>query len=312
MRLKVIAALAGLLSLIMVPAGAYVAPFGDARPHVPSGDGSGGEHGSLEREPGKDLSPYKHLGTWIDMYNKWPWDNPKMAVGAMAKQGASTLYLQTSNWGKDRDLYRPRALGRFVDAAHDKGMKVVAWYVPEFKNLRKDWRRTKAAIDFETKNGERFDSFALDIEATVVNDILRRNTRLMRLTETIRRYVGESYALGAITPEAGARYWPSFPYASLAKYYDVFLPMGYFSYRVNGKKAVSRYTAYNIATIREATGQSSIPIHFIGGIAGETSVREVAGFVETVRSHGIAGASYYDFPITTQAEWDKLSAIAKP
>jgi hypothetical protein len=36
----------------------------------------------------------------------------------MARDGARTLYLQTGNYEQRADLVRPRALGRFVDAAH--------------------------------------------------------------------------------------------------------------------------------------------------------------------------------------------------
>lgn len=245
------------------------------------------------------------------MFNRWPWDNPGKAAKTMAKKGVTTLYLETSNYSKANDLYRPTQMGRFIEAAHANGMKVVAWYVPGFENMKKDKRRSRAAIDFESPNGETFDSFAMDIEATPVRDIPTRNRRAVRLSEHIRDYVGPTYALGAIVPEAGALYWPSFPYTSLHKSYDVFLPMAYYTYRVKGAPAVRTFIADNITAIRNETGDASVPIHVIGGLGGAGTVREVKAFANKLIDKKVMGGSFYDFPITTNREWEVLARLAK-
>ena len=72
-------------------------------------------------------SAYAGLGTWLDIYATPFWTHPQREVAAMSRNGVRTLYLQTGNYEQTVDLVRPQALGRFIDAAHAAGMRVVAW-----------------------------------------------------------------------------------------------------------------------------------------------------------------------------------------
>ncbi len=171
----------------------------------------------------------------------------------MARDGVRTLYLQTGNYEQRTDLVRPHALGEFIDAAHAAGMRVVAWYLPSFLYPVQDTRAALAAIRFRSAKGERFDSFALDIEASLVHSVPLRSKRLLQLSARLRAAVGRRYALGAIIPSpVGIRrhptYWPRFPYRSLARYYDVFLPMAYATDRhIRGIRATRAYDAADVA-----------------------------------------------------------------
>ena len=229
----------------------------------------------------------------------------------MSEKGVRTLYLETANYRKpkNRRLYRPAAMAAMVDAANEHGIKVVAWYVPGFKNLRRDFRRTVAALDFETDAGNGFDSFALDIEATLVSDIETRNRKARRLSRRIRDAVGADYPLGAIVPEAGALYWPNFPYRGLANTYDVFLPMAYYSYRTSGASGVYSFISNNVEAVRSETGDANVPVHVIGGIAEDSTPREVAAHVRAAVDAGAQGTSLYDFPTTTPRQWRKLAEV---
>lgn len=258
-----------------------------------------------------DLSSYRDLGSWIDIYDAWPWAHPTLAVRKLHERGARTIFLQTSNYGAKNPVFRPRRTARFLKAAHARGMKVVAWTVPSFANPQKDYNRARAAILFKGR-GQRFDSFGLDIEAAIVNNIWRRNKRLLDLSKELRSLVGPSYPLGAITPDpVKSLYWPNFPYQRVARLYDVFVPMGYFSFRVHGYKDVKRYTERSIRVIRRESENPDVPIHLIGGIGGETEVPEVKGFVRAVRGNGVMGASYYDFAATAEHEWKQLETIVQ-
>lgn len=259
------------------------------------------------------LSAYRGLGTWVDMYDRGPWANPEHAVRKMKRKGVTTLYLQTANYAKPRKrpIFRPGRVERLIVAAHDRGIKVVAWYLPSFKNMRKDWRRTKAALNFRTRDGQRFDSFALDIESTKVGDIATRNRRLKTLSKRIRSKVGSDYPLGAIVPDVHTNYWPWFPYRMVSRRYDVFLPMGYFSFRVKTYKGAYSHTQDNIRAIRERTGKPRVKIHPIGGIAGRVGDAAARGYVRAVKDGGVLGGSYYDFPITVPSEWTILGRLAR-
>lgn len=259
---------------------------------------------------GPDLSAYESLGSWIDIYDEWPWDHPSRAVHELDDRGVRTVFLQTSNWGAKTKIFRPQQTKKFLKAAHRRDMKVVSWYVPSFAKRKEDFKRSKAAALFN-RGGERFDSFGLDIESTVVGDIALRNRRLIDLSKRLRRLVGPDYTLGAITPDpVKALYWPDFPYERVSKLYDVFVPMGYFSFRTDGYRGVKKYTVAGIRNIRRESGDPDVPIHLIGGIGGETKVPEVKAFVRAVKGNDVLGGSYYDMTVTSDQEWQHLETIA--
>ena len=232
----------------------------------------------------------------------------------MARDGVRTLYLQTGNYEQNVDLVRPERLGRFIDAAHAAGMRVVAWYLPSFLYPAADTRRALAAIRFRSAKGEHFDSFALDIEASLVRSVPLRSKRLLQLSARLRAAVGHRYPLGAIIPSpVGIRrhptYWPRFPYRSLARSYNVFLPMAYATDRhIHGVTATRAYNAADVAIIRERTGKPHVPIHLIGGIANAMGPRETAGFMQAVADCSVFGYSLYAFSVTRQTAWKALGA----
>jgi hypothetical protein len=231
----------------------------------------------------------------------------------MHRDGVQTLYLQTGNYGQSVDLFHPQKLGRFVDAAHAAGMRVVAWDLPSLLYPAQDIRRALAAIRFRSAKGERFDSFALDIEASLVHSVPLRSRRLLQLSARLSSAVGNRYALGAIIPSpVGMRlhrsYWPHFPYRSLARYYDVFLPMAYATYHVRGIEATRAYDAADVAIVRTRTGKPHVPIHLIGGLANAMSAGETAGFMQAVADCSPVGYSLYAFSVTAQATWKALAA----
>jgi hypothetical protein len=257
---------------------------------------------------------YAGLGTWLDIFATAAYAEPERQVAAMARVGVRTLYLQTGNYSQRSDLVRPRALGRFIDAAHTAGIRVVAWYLPSFADPVQDRRRALAAIRFRSPEGERFDSFALDIEASLVRPASLRNERLLQLSAELRAAVGPRYALGAITPgPVGLRrhpaYWPRFPWRQLARYYDVFLPMAYFTdAHIHGTARARAYLAADVAIIRARAGNPHEPVHLIGGIAGSMSIADTAGFMRAVADCAPLGYSLYEFPLTRPATWKALRA----
>lgn len=267
---------------------------------------------SVQNAPGtKDLSAYSGLGSWVDIFNSKPWSTPGRAVRIMHNRGAEAIFLQTSTYGQGSGIYDDSAVDAYLHHAHRRGMKVVAWYVPSFDQQKIDYRRIRKAITYRSPSGERFDSFGMDIEATNVGNIAVRNERLLALSRRIRNLAGPNYPLGAITPDpVEALYWPNFPYKELADIYDVFVPMGYFTFRASGFKDVHDYTQKGIQVIRRETGDPNVPIHFIGGIADEVRPTELKGFVKAARDHEIEGASLYDYPITDRASWFEMRGLS--
>ena len=263
----------------------------------------------------RDTSAYQGLGTWVDIWDGAQWAKPEAAVARMRDLGVTTLYLETSNYSQAVDLLRPAALGRFVDAAHANGLRIVAWYLPSFANVARDLRRSLAAVRFRSPKGEAFDSFALDIEAKVVPSAAKRSVRLLGLSRALRKAVGPDYPLGAIIPSPRGMqlrpdYWPRFPYAGLVRSYDVFMPMGYFTYRYKTAAATRAYTEANLEILRAETGDEALAVHAVGGLAGPATVAQVRAFATAAADEGALGASMYDYATTSAAQWRALSAAA--
>ena len=265
--------------------------------------------------PPRDTSAYQGLGTWVDIWDGAQWAKPEDAVARMRDLGVTTLYLETANYSQAVDLLRPAALGRFVDAAHANGLRIVAWYLPSFANVTRDLRRSLAAVRFRSPKGEAFDSFALDIEAKVVPSAAKRSVRLLGLSRALRKAVGPDYPLGAIIPaprgmDLNPKYWPGFPYEGLAKSYDVFMPMGYFTYRTKTGATRRAYTEANAELMRARAGDEGLAVHLVGGLAGSATVAQVRAFAAAAADEGALGASLYDYATTSAAQWRVLSATA--
>ena len=257
-----------------------------------------------------DLVAYEGLGSWVDLFNRGPWKNPSWTVGQMHRRGVRTIYLQTATYGSPRHIVHRQKVAEYITSAHQRGMTIIGWSVPSFTKWRKDLERARAALLFETDDGDRFDSFALDIEANIIDRISIRNERLLKISSELRGAAGAEYPLGAIIPDTHSRYWSSFPYKELAELYDVMIPMGYFTFDAHGYRNVRDYTARNIREIREHAGRDT-PIHVIGGIADDVGLPAARGFVTAITRHRVLGASLYDFPITDDETWKELSAIRR-
>lgn len=240
------------------------------------------------------LGSYRGVGAWVDIFDDQGWADPEGTVAAIAATGTRTIFLETCNYKCKNDLFRPQLMSRWIDAAHANGLRIVAWYLPDFDDLHRDRKRSVAAIKFQSVTGQRFDSFALDIEARIVNPVERRNRRIVELSRRIRKAAGARYPLGAITPPWFYEWGGPFPYSGLDRWYDVFVPMIYFGARSTGAKAARRHLARNVEQIVAGTGDPRTRIHAIGGIADELNAKEVRGFAAAARNRGVIGVSLYD------------------
>jgi hypothetical protein len=268
-------------------------------------------------EAAPDLGDYDGLGAWVDIYDSGLMSDPVATVENLSERGVETVYVETSNWQQRTAVVRRGAIGRMIDAAHARGMALVTWYLPDFRNLRRDLKRSKAAIKLTSPEGGRPDSFALDIESSAVRDVGKRNRRLKKLSRRLREIAGSDYALGAIIPSPrGMRfaptYWPRFPYDALDRRYDVFLPMAYSTYHeddgYSGREGVRRYTAQNVNILRREAG-ANVPIQIVGGIANRLSRAESEGFAEAVLDKEILGGGLYDVATMSDGDWQGLDSL---
>lgn len=269
-------------------------------------------------QPCKGNAAFAGLGTWVDIYDSGVWANPERAVANMDRRGVATLLLQTSsNEYTTPPVFRPDRTTRFIEAAHDRGICVVAWYLAPMVNVARELKRAKAALKFRTPAGHGFDGFGLDIETSVDSPkVPRRNTNLLALSRAIRRAAGPGYPLGAITPSPFGlnlrpTAWPKFPYVPLAAIYDVFVPMAYYTYHQTTAAGTYRETLDNLEILRAATGDPALPIHLAGGLSSQSSAAETRAFRRAIDTDGgVMGVSLYDYAITGAEDWTALRGVS--
>ncbi|HEX6676774.1 MAG TPA: hypothetical protein VF486_17320 [Actinomycetes bacterium] len=260
------------------------------------------------------IAAFCRLGAWVDHYDLGL--DPATSARDLAGHHVGTLYLQTARFSDGTDLVRPELLGRWLQAAHAAGLRVVGWYLPGYGRwLARDVRRTLAVAGFES-GGQRFDALAVDIEHRAgPGDRAAFNAGVAAHLERVRRALGDGYPVGAIVPapRGMARYrarWAGFPWRSVARDADVVQTMGYWSYRggCRGGRGDCPYP-YTTANLADAARATGLPVHAIGGVADAVSAADVAEFVRAARDARVVGASLYDYATTVPAFWPSLEAL---
>lgn len=260
--------------------------------------------------PGEGLVAFEGLSTWIDTYDTGL--SPEEQVRIAAESGVQTIFHQVSRQRTDGSLHDYDRLVTVLEEAHDRGLRVVVWTIPDFVEPARDRARAKAAMAFVTPRGDRPDGFGLDIETTNQDDIALRTTRLLRLSHQLREWAGPDYPMAAVVLpplqlELNTAWWPDFPYAELAGYYDVMVPMSYSSYRGSDAATTHGWNLGNVVRLRELVGDPDLPVHLAGGIADE--LPEVGAFVQAARDGFVMGAGLYDLHTTPPEAWPVLAAL---
>jgi len=262
----------------------------------------------------RSVDAYRGLGSWVDIYDPRAFARPAAAIRNMAAHGVRTLYVETSNSDQSLPIMHPAQLRILIREAHAHKMRIVAWYLPRFTSVSHDAARIEKAIHFHTADGQRFDSFALDIESTDVGNVAARNRAVQQLSAKVRRMAGPSYPLGAIIPsplDIKHGFWGNpFPYRALARTYDAFLPMSYYTFRVHGAGPTRARTIADVRLIRAQPGCSRVPIHMIGGLANKSNPAEVRALASGVRASRSIGGSLYTWSGTSPAEWRQLRSLS--
>lgn len=262
-------------------------------------------------------------GAWVDV---WDWSPTFLAsrgstaspgftlarVHRMADAGISTLYIQTGRAGLPDAVLDPDLLRSIIATAKGRGMRVVAWYLPTFTDPNDDLAKLAGAATLD------IDGIGVDIEstATALGD---RNPRLIVLSAWLRQtYPGMPLAAIVLPPVVtdvlNTAYWPDFPWQQLAPYYDVWMPMSYWTNRTpqSGWRDGYRYTAENIDRLRAHLGDPAAAVHPVGGESNAATPDEIRGFVWAAQERGAIGGGLYDDMISTPEQYALLAPLARP
>lgn len=277
----------------------------------------GGAHAGTGHD--ENLDVFRGIGTWLDVYEWSPTEasGPTSSladIDTMAANGVTTLYIQTARTKSSSDITDESVLRAYIDRAHAAGIKVVGWFLPTHSNPERDLRRLLAMTSLP------IDGIGVDIEGTDIADIDTRNARLLELSRQLRATVGPSMPLAAIVfsplalVELKPTVWPNFPWKEIDSIYDVWMPMGYWTFRRtetpewdNGE----RYTAKNFALLRTLTGRDDVAIHTIGGLSEDLLDGQAAGMVAATQANGGIGASLYSLTGMSGAVWNELAPLRR-
>lgn len=262
-----------------------------------------------------DAAVFGGLGTWVDIYDAPVYAAPERVAAQIEARGVTVVWVETANHVVSVDVVKPVQLGRFVEALHARGIKVVGWYLPGHVDPGLDLRRSRALYGFRTPKGQGFDGIALNIEATKLKNVRLRSARAVALTRQVRRETGLPLAIVPFNPRGLERRpatWPLFPWKELAASSDAFAPMVYTGGAYTGFDATYGYVTRSLRLLRAHTGDPEVPIHVIGGVADRLGPEELAGFVEAVRDDGeTIGASLYDWMTTSPRAWRSLARLSR-
>jgi hypothetical protein len=259
------------------------------------------------------IDAFKGFGVWVDVFdwsNEFTNNKPPVGVAAidrMADLGVQTLYIQTAKQESPNEIVDPGLLHPLIDRAHQRGMAVVAWYLPTLEDVGRDVGRLVASATLKVEG------VGVDIESRKVNDASERSRRLVELSVALRdRLPGRAIAAVVMPPVAtdiiNPAFWPGFPWKELKPLYDLWMPMDYWTFRKadSGYRDAYRYTAENIDLVRKNLGNPNAVVHAIGGIGDTTTAADVDGYYRASAERGAIGGGLYDYRTTADDQYTSL------
>jgi hypothetical protein len=265
------------------------------------------------------LTAYRGLATWSDVFDWSPshtnGNPPTHAadVDAMAQAGVQTLFIQAARAEDPTDVTDADTLQPIIDRAAARGISVVAWYLPTLTDPAKDLQKLVAIAHLRHVS-----SIGVDIESRAVSDVNERNARLVNLSQALRQQLPSEAISAIVLPPVvlevvNTNYWPSFPWRQIAPFYDVWMPMGYWTNRTqsSGYRDAYRYTAENVTRLRNDVGRSDLLVSAIGGIGDQTTAADIDGFRRAVTETGVIGGGLYDWRTTAASLWPALAPLRR-
>ena len=256
--------------------------------------------------PDSSTGPFQGAGAWVDVWDyaltyQDPGEAPAVGpadVAAMAASGARTLYLQTAGVARTAGPTEdPGLLGRFLAAAHARGLRVVGWYAPSLTDPREDLARLVAVARFSA-GGEHFDGLAVDVE--VNQESPEDRSPLLALSRRLRAEIGPRFPLALILPPTTVREQAGspFPWRPLHRLYDAWIPRISWTPAESDGSDPAALTRRSIGRFRELMRDPQAAIHPLGGVGSVVTEAEARAFLRAAAESGAVGASLYDFRST--------------
>lgn len=256
------------------------------------------------------IASFRGLGAWVDTYDLAEIRHPAKRVADMERHGVRTIYLGTSRFGLRSGMAYPRRVAEWLDSAHQAGLRVVGWYVPDYVRPARDLRRTLAIDRYISPTGQRFDGVAVDIEFRPHwMPVATWNQRVAAHLHTVDASTAQTVGAIVLPPQAmrlRPDLWSEFPWQAVARHADVVLPMSYWTQSTPKRLCPTTpgfcAYGYTVRNTRQARAYTGLPVHTIGGIGDRAKPRQVARYVAGLRDAQSIGGGLYDY-LTTKPEF---------
>jgi hypothetical protein len=254
--------------------------------------------------PGAAFGPGLFLSYWVARDA-----SPRAIVDTALKAGVRALYVEvavpgTGFWGQP-------GLDRLLPVAHESGIAVLAWVPANLRRPDADLATARAALAYRTPGGLGVDGLAADFEGDL------DPARVAAYLRALRFAAGPARALCAVAPMPTRL---AVPYAAMARYADVLMPMAYWQ---TNDVPVTYAGAYRTALSAVALVRSQAPhaavVPILQGYdpdsAGGSGVYSPGllaerGALAGALAAGARGVAFFQWGTLTPAEWRAVRMAA--
>jgi hypothetical protein len=272
------------------------------------------------------VASFKGLGAWVDLFD-YGSGTTRAQIDAwtadLDARNVRTIYLQTARYNSSSAFNYPTQVGMWLDSAHERGIKVMGWYLPAYGGpcMDSDVARTVAIATFRSSTGQGFDALGIDVEvrnATLAECKIGQSAFMAGVTEHLARVrgrVGLVFPIGAITMtpldmDRAPSYWSGFPWSSIGRYADVVMPMSYWTVssdrsRCDGGDADYCPYGFTYGNATRTRAYTGLPVHIIGGVGnafdeyktvtGRSPLSQINDYVRAAGDAGAIGGGLYDY-----------------
>ena len=256
------------------------------------------------------LAPVRGLGMWCTpavLQAAPPW----ALVEAARRNGITHLYIEVAS-SSSGDFYGGPLLDALLPVAHRAHIAVLAWVFPFLDDLPHDVATALEAARYVAPSGDRPDGLVADIEQNMQDPFVRAYSQI------VRARLGPHVLMAAATYPPQSYWGGRYPFRTVARSWDVILPMDYWHVRPHAYSAsdVYQYVQRSIQDIRKASGRPTVPIEVLGQMFDvygngrhSPSAAEIAAAIRAARDEHAIGISFFEWNHATPEEWDVLHTL---
>jgi len=247
----------------------------------------------------KQASPLPGKGMWIYQMRTIAGGNVERIAEEARKHGLTHIYVRV---GGLRGLDTLSEAASILEPAHRRGIKVIAWYFPYFRDVDVDVSRSLIAINTDVR-GHFFDGFAVDIESANGSKLSAETAG--RYSRELREKAPAAYLI-AVPPRPTQHALGYFPYDATMPHYDAIAPMVYWSRfdPAESTRDAMRFLAKYGKPVAPI-GQT-YDMFTEGGPRGNPPPHQIWAFMSEAQKLGAPGVSFWSWQHATTENWRTL------